>query len=51
MIRVALVDDQAMIRQGLRLILESEPGITVVGEAVDGRDALEMVPERFLTSC
>ena len=44
MIRVALVDDQAMIRQGLRLILESEPGITVVGEAVDGRDALEMVP-------
>ena len=44
MIRVALVDDQAMIRQGLRLILESEPGITVVGEAVDGRDALDMVP-------
>ena len=33
-----------MIRQGLRLILESEPGITVVGEAADGRDALEMVP-------
>ncbi len=44
MIRVALVDDQAMIRQGLRLILESEPGISVVGEAADGRDALEMVP-------
>ena len=44
MIRVALVDDQAMIRHGLRLILESEPGLTVVGEAVDGRDALEMVP-------
>jgi DNA-binding NarL/FixJ family response regulator len=43
-IRVALVDDQAMIRQGLRLILESEPGISVVGEAADGRDALEMVP-------
>ena len=44
MIRVALVDDQAMVRQGLRMILESEPGITVVGEAADGRDALEMVP-------
>jgi DNA-binding NarL/FixJ family response regulator len=43
-IRVALVDDQAMVRQGLRMILESEPGITVVGEAADGRDALEMVP-------
>ena len=44
MIRVALVDDQAMVRQGLRMILESEAGITVVGEAADGRDALEMVP-------
>ena len=44
MIRVALVDDQAMVRQGLRLILESEPGLTVVGEAADGRDALDMVP-------
>jgi DNA-binding NarL/FixJ family response regulator len=43
-IRVALVDDQAMVRQGLRMILESEPGITVVGEAADGRDALAMVP-------
>jgi DNA-binding NarL/FixJ family response regulator len=42
-IRVALVDDQAMIRQGLRMILESEPGISVVGEAADGRDALDMV--------
>ena len=44
MIRVALVDDQAMVRQGLRMILESEPGITVVGEATDGHDALAMVP-------
>jgi DNA-binding NarL/FixJ family response regulator len=43
-IRVALVDDQAMVRQGLRLILESEPGLTVVGEAADGREALDMVP-------
>ncbi len=43
-IRVALVDDQAMIRQGLRMILESEPGITVVGEAADG-------PRRAWTWC
>ena len=44
MIRVALVDDQAMVRQGLRMILESEPGLTVVGEAADGREAVELVP-------
>ena len=37
MIRVAVVDDQAMVRQGLRMILEAEPHITVVGEAGDGR--------------
>jgi len=43
-IRVALVDDQAMVRQGLRMILESEPGVTVVGEAADGREAIELVP-------
>src|SRR5690348_9091292 len=39
-IRVLLVDDQAMVRTGFRLILESEPGIEVVGEAADGREAL-----------
>ena len=37
---VLLVDDQAMVRTGFRLILESEPGIEVVGEAADGREAL-----------
>ena len=43
MIRVALVDDQAMVRAGFRMILESEPDITVVGEAADGREAIEVV--------
>jgi DNA-binding NarL/FixJ family response regulator len=43
MIRVALVDDQAMVRVGFRMILETEPDITVVGEAGDGRDAIDMV--------
>lgn len=43
MIRVLLVDDQAMIRQGLRMILEAEPGLTVVGEAGDGRESLDLV--------
>jgi DNA-binding NarL/FixJ family response regulator len=40
MIRVLVADDQAMVRAGLRLILESQPDIEVVGEAVDGQDAL-----------
>jgi len=43
MIRVMLVDDQAMVRTGFRMILEAEPGISVVGEAVDGREAVELV--------
>ena len=42
MIRLVLVDDQAMVRQGLRMILESEPGLTVVGEAADGLEAVEV---------
>lgn len=43
MIRVAIADDQAMVRTGLRLILETEPDLQVVGEAVDGADALALV--------
>jgi DNA-binding NarL/FixJ family response regulator len=42
-IRIVLVDDQAMVRSGLRLILESEPGLEVVGEAASGRQALDVV--------
>ena len=44
-VRVLLVDDQAMVRTGFRLILESEPGIEVVGEAADGREALAAARE------
>ena len=42
-IRVALVDDEAMVRVGLRMVLSSEPDIEVVGEAEDGGAAVDMV--------
>ena len=42
-IRVVLVDDQEMIRTGLRMMLESRPEITVVGEAGDGEEALALL--------
>ena len=40
--RVVVVDDQAMIRYGLRMILDNEPDITTVGEAGDGEAAVEL---------
>ncbi|MEU4677376.1 response regulator transcription factor [Micromonospora sp. NPDC023737] len=40
MIRVLVVDDEQLVRSGLRLILEAAPDITVVGEAADGTAAL-----------
>ncbi|WNB86167.1 response regulator transcription factor [Cellulomonas sp. ATA003] len=43
MTTVLLVDDQALLRVGFRLVLESEPDLEVVGEAADGRVALEQV--------
>jgi DNA-binding NarL/FixJ family response regulator len=45
MIRVVLVDDQMLVRQGIRGLLELVPDIEVVGEASDGEEALEKVPE------
>ncbi|HEX4906305.1 MAG TPA: response regulator transcription factor, partial [Acidimicrobiales bacterium] len=39
-IRVLIVDDHALFRRGLMLVLESEDGIEVVGEADDGEDAI-----------
>jgi DNA-binding NarL/FixJ family response regulator len=42
-IRVVLVDDQDLVRAGLRALLDSDPGITVVGEAADGRNGLSVV--------
>ncbi len=41
MIRVLIADDQALVRGAFRVVLDSEPDIEVVAEAVDGRDAIE----------
>jgi YesN/AraC family two-component response regulator len=40
-IRVLLADDEAMIRVGVRTILATDPGMEVVAEAADGRDAVD----------
>ncbi|MFF9281481.1 response regulator [Streptomyces griseosporeus] len=43
MIRVALVDDQALMRAGFRALLDAEDGIEVVGEAADGEQGLALI--------
>lgn len=45
MIRVLLVDDQALVRSGFRIILETEPDIEVVGEAATGAEAVILAAE------
>lgn len=42
MIRVLIADDQALVRGGFRVILDSEADIEVVGEAIDGQQAVEL---------
>jgi NarL family two-component system response regulator YdfI len=44
-IRVVIADDHAVVREGLRLILEASPGFVVVGEAADGEGAVHLVEE------
>jgi len=41
-IRVLIVDDQALVRMGFRMLLDAEPGITVVGEAADGDEGIRL---------
>ena len=41
-IRVLIADDHAVVRQSLRYLLESQPGLLVIGEACNGREAVEM---------
>ncbi|WP_040162816.1 response regulator [Microbacterium gorillae] len=44
-IRLVLVDDQALFRAGIRMLAGSQPDIEIVGEAGDGREALEVVEQ------
>jgi DNA-binding NarL/FixJ family response regulator len=44
-VRVVLVDDQALVRVGIKALAESEPDLEVVGEAADGRAAVRVVKE------
>ena len=43
-IRVLIADDQTLVRAGFKAILDGQQGITVVGEAVDGRNAVDLAP-------
>ena len=45
MIRVVLVDDQALFRAGIRMLIASQPDLEVVGEAGDGREALAVIDQ------
>lgn len=42
MIRILLAEDQAMVRQGLKMMIETDPGIEVTGEAVNGKQAVAL---------
>ncbi len=44
-IRILLADDHTVVRKGLRLLLESHPGFTVVADAANGREAVAMAEE------
>jgi DNA-binding NarL/FixJ family response regulator len=46
MIRVAIADDQALVRTGFRVILDAEPDLEVVAEAADGREIVDLVHTR-----
>ncbi len=44
-INILLVDDQRLMRDGLRTLLELEPDLEIVGEAENGREAIDMFPQ------
>jgi DNA-binding NarL/FixJ family response regulator len=44
-VRVIIVDDQELLRRGLRMVLEEQPDLDIVGEAADGEQAIRVVAE------
>jgi DNA-binding NarL/FixJ family response regulator len=44
-VRILLADDHGVVRKGLRFLLEQQPGMTVTGEAGDGREAVRLAEE------
>jgi DNA-binding NarL/FixJ family response regulator len=44
-VRILIADDHPVFRHGLRALLQAEPGMEVVGEAVDGAEAVRMARE------
>jgi DNA-binding NarL/FixJ family response regulator len=50
MTRIVLAEDHTLVRKGMRLLLETIPGMSVVGEAADGLEALQLI-EQHLPDC
>jgi DNA-binding NarL/FixJ family response regulator len=48
-VRVLLVDDHAIVRRGVQAYIDNLPGLDVIGEAADGRQALEVLQQRRTT--
>ena len=44
-IRLLLVDDHTVVRQGLKMVLSLEPGLNIIGEAGNGQEALDLIPK------
>lgn len=44
-IDIVISEDHAMVREGLRMMLQAEPGLRVVGEAADGEETIRLVPQ------
>lgn len=45
-LRIVLADDQALVRAGLRMIIDTQPGMVVVGEAINGLEAVALAQEQ-----